>query len=160
MKFKFYFLSLLFPITLFAQDQPCIEYNRGKFSTGPHPKIVPVFPGCESFKENNDSLDLCFGRKLGSLIAHKLDKQLFGKITDNSNYYKNKLKIHVKTNGKLKLNLMNRLNTKFENNLLDKLAEISEEVEVIPAKYERDYCAPFNYTLPLAIELSEDEYLN
>ncbi|MFA5621052.1 MAG: hypothetical protein WDA08_12175 [Weeksellaceae bacterium] len=157
MKLNFFFLLLLFPITLFAQDQPYLEYNRGKFSTGPHPKIVLVFPGCESFKENNDSLNLCFGRKLGSLIAHKLDKQLFRKITDNSNYYKNKLNIHVKTNGKLKLSLMNRLNTKFENKLLDKLTEISEEVEVIPAKYERNYCAPFNYSLPLVIELSEDE---
>jgi hypothetical protein len=69
MKFKLYILFLLFPITLFAQEQPCIDPKRPKYSTGPHPKTSPIFPGCESFKENNDSLNRCFGKKIGHLIA-------------------------------------------------------------------------------------------
>lgn len=54
-----------------AQEKPCIEYARPKYSTGPHPKISPIFPGCEEFKENNDSLNRCFGKQISKLIAGK-----------------------------------------------------------------------------------------
>lgn len=157
MKFKLYILFLLFPITLLAQVQPCIEYERPKYSIDPHPKTSPIFPGCELFKENNDSLNTCFGRTLGQLIAEKLDKKIGGEIIAGSTTYQNKLFVHVEPNGKLNYKLIRPLNTFFENKLVQKLTEISEEVEVIAATYEGNYCAPFTYTLPLIIELSEDE---
>lgn len=141
----------------FAQEQPCVEPKRSKYSTGPHPKTSPIFPGCESFKEENNSLNSCFGRKLSQLIAEKLDKKIVGEISESSVYYKNKLSILIETNGKLNFKLFNRLNTAFENKLVQKLNEISEEVVVRPAKYEGNYCATFTYSLPLTIELSEDE---
>lgn len=86
-----------------------------------------------------------------------MDKNSEGEILAGSTTYQNKVSIHVETNGTLKFRLLNPLNTIFENKLVQKLTEISEEEEVIPATYEGNYCAPFTYTLPLIIELSEDE---
>lgn len=159
MKLKLHFISLLFPITLFAQDQPCIAPERPKYATGPHPKASPIFPGCESFKENNDSLNSCFGRKISQLIAEKLDKKYgVGEISDSLSYYQNKVRIYITQNGSMKLNLVNKFHTQFENILVQKLNEVSNEIiGIIPAKYEGNYCAPLYYTLPLTIKLSEDE---
>lgn len=144
-------------IELNAQVLPCIDTLRPKYSTGPHPKTSPIFPGCELFKENNDSLNTCFGRTLGQLIAEKLDKNSEGEILNDSPTYQIKLSVHVEPNGKLNFKLNNPLNTPFETKLFQKLTEISEEVDVFPATYEGNYCAPFIYSIPLIIELSEDE---
>jgi hypothetical protein len=157
MKIKLYILSLFFPITILAQDEPCVEPIRLKFSTGLHPKTSPIFPGCEAFKENNDSLNACFGRNIGELITKKLDKNSGGEILAGLTTYQNNLSVHIEPNGKMNYKLFNPLNTFFENKLVQKLTEISEEIKVIPATYEGNFCAPFIYTLPLAIELSEDE---
>ena len=156
MKFTGLLLMVFFWVNLNAQVQPCMEYERPKYTTGPHPKTSPIFPGCETFQENNDSLNVCFGRKLGQLIAEKLDREYGGELSDSSIYYKNNLNIHVKTNGNLDLRLLNMQQTPFENKLVEKLNEISKEMVVIPAKYEGNYCAPFTYTLPLVIALDDE----
>lgn len=157
MKNTLVFLIILFLVELNAQEEPCIDPLRLKYSTGPHAKTSPIFPGCEAFKENNDSLNNCFGRKIGQLIAEKLDKNSEGEILAGSTTYQNKVSIDIESNGTMKFKLLNPLNTFFENKLVQKLTEISEEVEVIPATYEGNYCAPFTYTLPLIIGLTEDE---
>jgi hypothetical protein len=158
MKRFFLCFILLFQIgVLLAQKQPCLDSKRSKYTTGPNSKTSPIFPGCELFKENNDSLNTCFGRTLGQLIAEKLDKNSGGEILAGSTIYQNKISVHVEPNGKMNYKLIKPLNTFFENKLVQKLTEISEEIKVIPATYEGNFCAPFIYTLPLAIELSEDE---
>lgn len=157
MKTLFIIINLSISYLLFAQEPPCIEHERPKYSTGPHPKTSPIFPGCKAFKENNDSLNNCFGRKIGQLIAEKLDKNSEGEILAGSTTYQNKVSIDIESNGTMKFKLLNPLNTFFENKLVQKLTEISEEVEVVPATYEGNYCAPFTYTLPLIIGLTEDE---
>lgn len=154
----FHFLLITF-LFLAAQEKPCLEYERPKYSTGPHPKTSPIFPGCESFKENNDSLNYCFRNQIGNLIAHKLDREFSpnAKLDSTiSSLFRTKLFISIDTSGKLKMNLTNRVNTEFENRLVEKINEISEEtVGITPAKFEGNFCARYSYTLPLIFDLKD-----
>lgn len=146
------FLLFAFLI-LNAQEKPCIQYERPKFSTGPPPKISPIFPGCENFKENNDSLNRCFGRKINILIAEKLDMETsFDTKIDSSMsiILKTKVILDIDQSGKLKMKLKERVHTEFENLLVLKLKELEEEITGIrPAEYEGGYCSSFRYQLPL-----------
>lgn len=143
-----------------AQEKPCIEYERPKNDfTFRHPVISPIFPGCESFKENNDSLNRCFGKQIAKRIAEKLDMEIsfHSKIDSASlNVFQTKVIIDIKQSGKLEMKLKERIYSEFENHLVEKIHEISEETTgIIPAKYEGNYCSPYGYNLPIKFDLKE-----
>lgn len=143
-------ILLIFGI-LNAQEEPCVQHKRPKYSTGPHPTVSPIFPGCESFKESNIALDICFGNEIAQLIAHKMDMSIDSEIDSiNSDIFKTKVIIDISQSGKLEMKLTERIYTEFENRLELKLDEISNETTgIIPAKYKRNYCASHRYQLPL-----------
>lgn len=140
-----------------AQEIPCIEYVHKGFSTGPHP-TSPIFPGCESFKESNDSLNRCFGKQISKRIAGKFGWEVspISKDVDSADLFKTKITVDIDIAGKLNMYLKNMVHTEFENQLVEKLNEISDETTgIIPAKYEGNYCSPYKYTLPVLFDLTE-----
>ncbi|SMC35894.1 hypothetical protein [Moheibacter sediminis] len=163
-KFCLNFVLILFtPFISNAQEKPYIEYERPKYSTGPYPKISPIFPGCEIFKENNDLLDRCFGVKVANKIAEKLEMEiLFDSKTDSAslNIFRTKVIIDIKQSGKLEMKLKERVYSEFENQLVEKLNAISDKTTgIIPAKLENNYCSVYRYQLPIMFDLTEwNEY--
>lgn len=151
------FLLIFASIFLNAQEKPCIEYVHTGFSTGPNPITSPIFPGCESFKESNDSLNRCFGKKMSSLIAGKFGWEVspISKNVDSVNLFQTKVIIDIKQSGKLEMKLKERIYTEFENQLVLKLNEISNETTgIIPAKLENNYCSSYRYQLPIMFDLT------
>lgn len=124
-----------------------------KYSTGPNPKSSPIFPGCERFKENNDSLNSCFRIQMAERIAQKMNANLLpDKIIDSTdhNILKTKLIIDVTENGHLKMKLFKRVYTEFEDTLVLKLNELCHEISPItPAKFPNNKNTRFRYQLPL-----------
>lgn len=75
---------------------------------------------------------------------------------DSANLFKTKVIIDVKQSGKLEMKLKERIHSEFENQLVEKLNEISDETAgIIPAKFENNYCSPYRYTLPIKFDLTE-----
>lgn len=106
MRILVFAVLLLFylPITIKAQNQPCKKMiERPIYSTGPHPKIHPIFPGCEDRKGNNNSLDRCTRKVLLTKILEKLGED-YDTISMNYTYFEpSKLTIKISENGKLNL---------------------------------------------------------
>lgn len=152
-KLFLYFIILHLSSLLIAQEKPCIQYERPKFATGPHPKTSPVFPGCEHFKESNDSLNKCFGFQMSSRIADKFDLKILPNAKLDSSYsivFRTKVILDIDQSGNLKMKLKERDYTDFEIRLVTKLKELEEEITGIrPAEYEGGYCSRFRYQLPL-----------
>src|SRR5690606_5994658 len=132
------FTLLIFPVFVFCQeDKPCIIYERPTYSTGPHPKTVPVFPGCETYIHNNDSLNYCIRNLIGTQIADKLDMQFLpdAKMDTALSYYKVTVLMDIDILGKLKMILKKKNEAVFENKLIEVLNEISRETTgIIPAR--------------------------
>ncbi len=156
---------LLLPcfIIVLAQENPCIVYERPKFSTGLHAKTAPIFPGCETFQDNNDLLNHCVRNLIAHQIAFKMNLEfsLDSKI-DSANllYYKTVVIMDVDTSGKLTMKLEKRKPNLFEDKLEEKLDEISNETkEIIPAITEKGYCSKFRYRLPISFNLKDSEYI-
>lgn len=147
----------IFPIFGYTQeDKPCIIPDRPKYSTGPNPKTVPVFPGCETFKNNNDSLNLCTRNFIGNQIAQKLEMEFFPDAKIDSTLSDNKfyVTLDVDVKGKLKLNLKNKKDNPFEDYLQNKLNQIAEEqTGITPAISENGYCVNYKYALPVIFYL-------
>jgi len=154
---KLLFILLIFPVFAFSQDKPCIIYEKSKYSTGPHPETVPVFPGCEIFINNNDSLNHCARNIMGTQIADKLEMEFFpdAKMDSALSYYKVLVIMDVDVFGKLDLNLKEKTANPFEDSLEKKLNEIANEiVGIIPAISENGYCLNYRYSLP--VRFNED----
>lgn len=151
------FLLIFASLFLNAQEKPCIEYVQTGY-TAHTPIISPIFPGCESFKENNDSLNRCFGKKMSGLIAGKFGWEVspISKNIDSVNLFQTKVIIDIKKSGKLEMKLKERIYTEFENQLVLKLNEISNETTgIIPAKLKNNYCSSYRYQLPIIFDLTE-----
>ena len=157
MKNILFFVLLIFPLVIFAQEtQPCIEYKLTGY-TAHHPKTLPIFPGCESFKENHTLLNQCFGNKIAGLIADKLDMDISTNSQKDS--YKVAVIIDVDFTGKLAMKLQERRQNSFEDLLEEKLNEISDEtIGIIPAKITEGYCTNFKYKLPISFDLTDTRY--
>ncbi len=153
------FLLIFASLFLNAQEKSCTEYVHTGFSTGPNPIISPIFPGCEAFKENNDSLDYCFRNQIGTRIAEKFDKEFspIAKLDGTSlNGFQTKIIIDIKQSGKLEMKLKERIHSEFENQFVLKLNEISNETTgIIPAKLKNNYCSSYRYQLPIIFDLTE-----
>lgn len=155
-------LTLPFGI-LFAQEvKPCVEYKHPKNSYSINdPKTPPIFPGCESFKENFDSLNFCTRNFIASRIAEKMDMVLSPVVHNDSTkfYYKVSLLIDIEYSGKLELKIKDKKQNKFENDLQEVLNEISDEtVGITPGKMENGECIKFKYSLPILFDLTDSEY--
>src|SRR5690606_17835703 len=120
---------ILFGNSLFSQEAtPCVEYKSTGFSIH-DPISLPIFPGCESFKENHTLLNRCFGNKIAQLIADKLEMKIYSDSqNDGTNFYKVKILIDVDFTGKLTMELNEKRENPFEDFLQEKLKEISNEV--------------------------------
>lgn len=153
-------LVLLIFTALFlnAQEtQPCIEYKPTGFALH-NPKTFPIFPGCATFKENNDSLNNCFRNQIASLIADKLEMEFSpGSQNDNTrHYYKVAVIINVDFTGKLEMKIQKKRQNPFEDLLVEKLNEISNEtIGIVPAKTQEGYCTNYKYKLPISFDLSD-----
>ncbi len=132
------------------EDQPCQVYEKLKFSTGPNPAVVPIFPGCES-ETNNDSLNLCARSYIANKIADKLNMKFYDSKSESSDAdYKTIVIIDVSTNGDLKMKTEEKPSNPFEYLVIEKLEEISVEIgKISPAKTENNYCLTYKYRLPL-----------
>src|SRR5690606_27920456 len=123
--------ALLIFTTLFLnaqENQPCVEFKSSGFSIH-DPISLPIFPGCESFKENHTLLNRCFGNKIAQLIADKLEMKIYSDSqNDGTNFYKVKILIDVDFTGKLTMELNEKRENPFEDFLQEKLKEISNEV--------------------------------
>jgi|SRR5690606_16798870 len=151
---------ILFGNSLFSQEAtPCVEYKSTGFSIH-DPISLPIFPGCESFKENHTLLNRCFGNKIAQLIADKLEMKIYSNTqNDNIEFYKVEVLIDVDFSGKLAMKLNEKKENSFEDLLEEKLNEISNEVVgIIPAKIAEGYCTSFKYKLPISFDLSETKY--
>ncbi len=145
-------LIFLFAGFIQAQEkQPCKVYEKLKFSTGPHPTVVPIFPGCESLENNNDSLNQCARSYIANKIADKLDMKFNDDESESSDaHYETIVIIDVSANGDLKMKTKEKPSNPFEYLLIEKLEEISIETgKVSPAKTENNYCLAYKYRLPL-----------
>ena len=149
---------LIASVFLNAQNESCVEYKQTGF-TAHHPKTFPIFPGCEEFKENNDSLNYCLRNQLANLIANKIE----GKVkTDaeidslGTTYFRTDVFIKIDAFGKLDMFLIKKSRDSFEEKLVEKLSEISNETSgIIPAKMENGFCTRFTYKLPIRFDLTE-----
>jgi|SRR5690606_1833149 len=158
-----FLLILLFGNLLFSQEtKPCTEYHQPKNSYSIHePKTLPIFPGCESYKENNDSLNICTRNFIGSKINQKLGTEFSPEVkNDNTkSYYKVSVIMEIDYRGKLEMKIQDKKQNPFENQLEEKLNEISNEtVGIIPAKMENGECVKFKYSLPIFFDLTDSEY--
>ena len=147
-----YLLIFLFAGFIQAQEnQPCQVYEKLKFSTGPHPTVVPIFPGCESLENNNDSLNQCARSYIANKIADKLNMKFYDDESEISiAHYKTIVIIDVSTNGDLKMKTEKKPVNPFDYLLNEKLKEITTETgRITPAKTENNYCLSYKYRLPL-----------
>jgi|SRR5690606_367807 len=159
MKNIFFFL-LIFPLMIFAQEnQPCVEFKSTGYSIH-DPKTLPIFPGCESFKENHTLLNQCFGNKVAQLIADKLEMEIYSDSQNDSiEFYKVSILIDVDFSGKLAMKLKEKKENPFDAFLEEKLNEISNEIYgITPAKIAEGHCTNYKYKLPVSFDLFESKY--
>lgn len=153
---------LIFPFCILSaqQEKPCEEYKQVGFTTYT-PKTLPIFLGCESFKEKNDSLNICNRNFIASKIAEKMDSEFSpdAKHDDSREYYKVAVLMNISFQGKLALSIENRRENAFEDELELVLNEISTETTgIVPAKYENGTCSRFLYKLPISFDLTATKY--
>lgn len=156
------FVFLCFRLILAQETRPCQVYEKLEFSTGPHPTVLPIFPGCESLKTNNDSLNLCARSFIANKIADKLNMKFYDSESKSSEAdYKTIIIIDVSTNGDLKMKTEEKPSNSFEYLLVEKLEEISIEIgKISPAQTENNYCLTYKYRLPLLFTEEDFEIIS
>lgn len=158
-----YLLILLVAGFIQAQEeQACKVYEKLKFSTGPHPAVVPIFPDCKSLETNNDSLNLCARSYIANKIAEKLNMKFYDSELESLDVgYKVIVIVDVSVNGDLKMNTEAKPSNPFEYLLIEKLKEISTETgKISPAKTKNNYCLGYKYRFPLLFTEEIEEIIS
>jgi hypothetical protein len=164
MKFKLYLLTLLFPISLCAQEQPEIilleKYTLKQVGQ------MAIFPGCEKINPNDKSgLTKCMSEKLNKLLEKGLGNFPNKFIKDGYSAANARIRFVVSKEGKLIQIQAIHDSIETEANLKLALAsekafkEIAPKVKHIQPALVEDDLSPVNlqYDLPITFKVGETE---